>query len=213
MKQISVLPLILFYLMWIPALQASSVGIILPGNPVIVPGTIAADQAIEYNTPPHLLTGTAPTGGTQPYIYQWQSSIDNNSFSNISGGTDLFYQPEALIQTTWYRLIQYSSGRIDSAYTNTVRIFVYGMSVGEPRTSEVSVFPNPTMGNVTLELSAPAHESSMLEVFTSIGYKVMSVKIDGLQKYSIPLESSPPGVYFFKLTDTSGSQVMRVIRK
>ena len=91
-----------------------------PALPILEPGTIAANQNIGYNTIPELLTGTPPSGGTPPYLYQWQSSIDIIAFSSISGATSLNYQPGPLTSTTSYRQVQCSSGGVDSAFSNII---------------------------------------------------------------------------------------------
>ena len=93
--------------------------------PVFAAGSINANQSICYNTAPALLTGTAPTGGTTPYAYQWQSSSNNTVFSNIPGATTMTYQPGALPSTKYYRLVQSSAGGCGSLNTNVVTITVY----------------------------------------------------------------------------------------
>ncbi|WP_315817188.1 hypothetical protein [Paraflavitalea speifideaquila] len=40
-----------------------------------------------------MLTGTAATGGNGTYAYQWQSSPDNTTFTNIGGATAQNYTP------------------------------------------------------------------------------------------------------------------------
>jgi len=97
--------------------------------PQFVVGSIAASQAICYNTTPAQLTGTAPTGGNTPYTYQWQSSADNVTFTNITGATNLNYQPGALTQTTYYRLNQTSASGCGTLTTNTVTITVNPLPV------------------------------------------------------------------------------------
>ncbi|TSA27959.1 MAG: hypothetical protein D4R67_05050, partial [Bacteroidetes bacterium] len=93
--------------------------------PNLVAGTIAANQSICYNTAPALLTGTAPTGGNTPYTYQWQSSPNGTTWTNITGATSLNYQPPALTATTYYRLNQSSASGCGTVTTNTVTITVY----------------------------------------------------------------------------------------
>ncbi|MBU1012090.1 MAG: fibronectin type III domain-containing protein, partial [Bacteroidetes bacterium] len=56
-------------------------------------GSIKEDQHIAYNTIPEKLNGKEPRGGWSPYSYQWQSSTDKTNFINISGATNLDYQP------------------------------------------------------------------------------------------------------------------------
>ena len=84
---------------------AISNAIFMTVNPNLIPGIISANQTICANTKPAVLTSTPPLNGQNP-SYQWQSSLDNVTFQNISGATDTFYQPGNLLTTTWYRQMQ-----------------------------------------------------------------------------------------------------------
>ncbi|MEZ4959761.1 MAG: RICIN domain-containing protein [Saprospiraceae bacterium] len=52
----------------------------------------------------------AATGGTPSLNYQWQSSTDNITFSNIAGATASSYTTPALSSTTYYRAVVSASG-------------------------------------------------------------------------------------------------------
>ena len=66
------------------------------------PQSIAADQWICENGTPAAFTSTTPTGdGT--FTYQWQSSLDGTTFSNITGATSETYAAGALMADSWYR--------------------------------------------------------------------------------------------------------------
>ena len=70
----------------------------------LVAGAIGSAQTICYNTSPAGLTDdTSPTGGTGSYAYQWQSSPDNATWSNISRATSATYSPGALTTNTYFR--------------------------------------------------------------------------------------------------------------
>jgi len=88
-------------------------------------GSISADQTICHETAPSPLTGTPPTGGSMPYLYQWELSTNGVNFTEISYATNLTYQPAILMQTTYYRMKQTSSASCGSLYTNVVTINVY----------------------------------------------------------------------------------------
>jgi len=89
--------------------------------PIMIAGTIAADQVIPQHTAPAELTGTAPSGGNPPYTYQWESSEDNIAYSGISGATSINYQPGELAATTYFRQVQISTGGF-GVTTNVVTI-------------------------------------------------------------------------------------------
>ncbi|HNS17961.1 MAG TPA: T9SS type A sorting domain-containing protein [Bacteroidales bacterium] len=113
--------------------------------------TIAADQVICYNTVPELLTSTT-TGGNGEYLYHWEHSTDGVEFQVIEGAHASTYQPSALTQTTYYRLLvddTYDCGPIttnivtitvleDLAVTIAADQEICNASQPEPLTSEVT---------------------------------------------------------------------------
>jgi hypothetical protein len=80
---------------------------------LITAGTIVANQTICHGEVPATFTTTGGSG-TGVMTYQWQKSVDNTAFNNISGATNQTYtETAALNQTTYYR-------RIDTSTLNTV---------------------------------------------------------------------------------------------
>ncbi|MCX6251961.1 MAG: hypothetical protein NTX61_14570, partial [Bacteroidetes bacterium] len=68
------------------------------------PGIISPPDTVCSGTAPSPMTGTPPTGGGGGYQYSWQSSsVDQSSFTNITGATNLGYSPGNLTVTTYYR--------------------------------------------------------------------------------------------------------------
>jgi len=91
--------------------------------------TIAANQEICNATQPAPLTSAA-TGGDGAYTYQWQSSVDQSVWVNITGATNATYQPGILIGTTYYRLIVNDGHNCGPVNSNTVTIIVYDILAG-----------------------------------------------------------------------------------
>lgn len=89
--------------------------------PPSTPGVLAANQTICYGGNPAAFT--VPTAATGLNLtYQWQSSTDNVTFSNIVGATSATYDaPGPVNQTTWYRRIVFSTvnGTICSSFNTT----------------------------------------------------------------------------------------------
>ncbi len=74
----------------------------VPGAPT--PGSIGAAQTLCSGTAPAPLTSTAAAGaGTGQFSYQWQSSPDNTTWTDIGGATGPGYAPPALNATTYFR--------------------------------------------------------------------------------------------------------------
>ena len=83
-------------------------------------------QTINYNTVPApiVINDDASGGlGSSSYSYQWQSSPDNSTWTNISGQTGKSYFPPALTATTYYRVTVMSY--IASAYSTSAVVNVY----------------------------------------------------------------------------------------
>ena len=92
--------------------------ILITVRPNLNAGAIGSAQTICYNTAPASLTDdTSPTGGTGSYAYQWQSSPDNATWSNISGATSATYSPGALTTNTYFRR-EVTSGACGTVYTS-----------------------------------------------------------------------------------------------
>ena len=82
----------------------SSSSILISLYPTLTAGSIQGIQSICRNAVPASLTQlTAPTGGTGNYVFQWQSSTDNSTWTNISGATSAGFSPGALSVSTYFR--------------------------------------------------------------------------------------------------------------
>ena len=88
---------------------------------------IAAAQAICAGTSPQALAGQQPTGGNNTFAYQWQSSSNNTTWTDIVGATLQDYQPGILTQNTYYKR-KVTSGNC-SAESNVVLITVNQLPV------------------------------------------------------------------------------------
>jgi hypothetical protein len=91
--------------------------------PKITNNNIGVNQNICYGLTPQTITqfGSIISGGSGSYTYQWQMSINNLIWNNVSGNA-LSYSPGALFLTTYFRRITYSGQCIDTSnfVTNSV---------------------------------------------------------------------------------------------
>src|SRR5579862_5021467 len=111
-------------------------------------------QHINYNTVPANLNCTASTGGncgTPSYTYQWQSSTNDVSFSNISGGTSQNLTLSGnLTLTTYYRRFATETHTNNTAYSDTASIIVYPQLVGGSVGSNQTINYNTQPSTLTL---------------------------------------------------------------
>ncbi|HSZ31943.1 MAG TPA: hypothetical protein VK772_01460, partial [Puia sp.] len=95
-------------------------------NPLLIPGSITPNYfAIPYGSNPGTINGIAASGGgcSGSYTYQWQSSTNGTTYTNISGATSTNYTPPGPIDSAiWYRRKVGCS--IDTAYTNTSQVTI-----------------------------------------------------------------------------------------
>ncbi len=89
----------------------------------LVAGTVGSDQTICYNATAAFTNITSPTGGTGSYTYQWQSSPDNITFTNIAGATLTTYTSGVLTATTYFRRNE-TSGTCGTVRTNVITVTV-----------------------------------------------------------------------------------------
>ncbi|QKG58171.1 gliding motility-associated C-terminal domain-containing protein [Hymenobacter sp. BRD128] len=93
-------------------------------TPALTAGTIGASQTLCLGATPAPLTSTAgASGGTGSFAYQWQSSLDNATWTAIPGATGATYAPGPLTVTTYYRR-QVTSGPCDPVYSPAVALTV-----------------------------------------------------------------------------------------
>ncbi|MDO3645237.1 DUF6443 domain-containing protein [Mucilaginibacter sp. L3T2-6] len=147
-------------------------------HPQIVPGVVSADDA-NYNTSPGAIVVTAASGGNGTYTYQWQSSTNGTTFSNITGATSSGYTPPALTVSTWYKR-QVTSNGVTVA-TNAAKITVY---------------PQVTAGAITADDA---------NYNTSPGALVVSAAGGGTGTYTYQWLSSTDGTTFTNITGATSA--------
>ena len=91
-------------------------------EPVVVIGT---EQTICHGTLPAELTSSITEGSDESYAYQWQSSPDNSTWTDIPDAENTTCQPsEELTATTYFRLVLEKEGS-DPVISNVVTVLVY----------------------------------------------------------------------------------------
>ena len=82
---------------------------------------ITAEQTVCKNDTVASLVGTEPTGGDGKHIFQWQSSPDDSTWTNLTQGRD--FQPAGLSDTTYFRRLITGICSTDSSESVRVNIF------------------------------------------------------------------------------------------
>ncbi len=79
----------------------------------------------------------------------------------------------------------------------------------EPGQNELRIYPNPTeTGQVTLEMNTG--EIAEVRLINIAGKEVVVRKIEfGAQKYVLPLDNLPNGIYFIRVQSTENKTVVK----
>ncbi|WMJ75150.1 gliding motility-associated C-terminal domain-containing protein [Cytophagaceae bacterium ABcell3] len=95
------------------------------------PGEIGEDVEICINTiPPTIEETVAASGGDEDFVYQWEVSIDGDTWDEIDGETSIDYSPsDPISEETYYRR-RVSAGPCDSVYSNIVTISITPVLTG-----------------------------------------------------------------------------------
>ena len=120
----------------VSASTGTSTSALVTVDPLSVAGTASSNQTICSGSSPSNITLSESTGSIQ-----WQSSLDNSNWSDISGATSSTLtsaQMGSLTQTTFYHAIV-TSGVCSSATSNAVTVTVDPTSVGGTLSGSASV--------------------------------------------------------------------------
>ncbi|MFT3995522.1 MAG: T9SS type A sorting domain-containing protein, partial [Dysgonomonas sp.] len=85
-------------------------------RPLVVVGVLSGNPYVCSGSVPQTIKSTATTGGTGTFTYQWQSSSDNVTWTNIAGATAADYTPTVISQDTYFRRV---SNDICGAFNST----------------------------------------------------------------------------------------------
>lgn len=74
------------------------------------------------------------------------------------------------------------------------------------------VYPNPTTGTLTLELSQVSYNTT-LEIFGALGERILMRRIDGMLVSQIDLSDQPSGIYFLRVVNNKVNRVIKVVKQ
>jgi PKD repeat protein len=100
---------------------------VLPG---LTNNSISADQTICIGSAATSLTGSTPSGGSGTYTYQWQSSTNGTTFTDVLSATGVSFTPPIPAATIYYRR-SVTSGACSNNLSNQVKITVNPPALAE----------------------------------------------------------------------------------
>ncbi len=96
------------------------------------PGTIGTIQTICEGDTPAAFTEVTPATGNGTFTYQWQSSLDNVTFTSITGATNPTYTSASLSVDTYFRrqVTATLNGRSCTEFTPSILVTVNNLTPG-----------------------------------------------------------------------------------
>lgn len=100
-----------------PTLDGNTISIV--GNPVKFCTVNIGDFA-----DPDIISGSDPVGDIGIYTFQWQTSSDNISYTDIAGATDKNYNPPPINATAYFRRVVQSSLCTPPINSNSIKVLI-----------------------------------------------------------------------------------------
>jgi len=134
-------------------------------------------------------TATASaTGGTGAYTYLWDAAAANQTDAIATG----------LSNGTYNVTVTDANGCMNAA-----SVTITGLGLGQiANLSNLNIFPNPTSGNVFVELDLINNADVNINITNAIGQLVASRVLNNVQSEKVELETSnlPSGIYMVQFT-------------
>ena len=128
----------------------------------------------------------------------------------MTAGVEILYKPGTTVQSGGYMYGHIAPNGPWCIPTQAPSIVTVPTCIEEvPKQSFFKVYPNPTTGSFTLELSEVSETSVVkVEIYGMRGEKILNDKFTGEKKHEFSLESKPIGIYFIRVFcgDNLGSQ-------
>ncbi|WP_426061951.1 gliding motility-associated C-terminal domain-containing protein [Hymenobacter sp. B1770] len=137
--------------------------------PVLTAGVIATNQNICAGTAPAPLTSTSEAGGAGNIVYQWESSLDNNTWTPIGGASASTYAPGQLNATTYFRRQATSVSACAPVVSNVITITVAPTLVAGTIGTDQTVCPGATPASLTSTAGASGGTGSYSYQWESSG--------------------------------------------
>ena len=170
----------------------------------IVDSTIAGNiVAVNTEITVGQTTGEITLSGHEGNIEFWQRKIGSDLWTTVSGSemTNPFSETPDEEGDFQYR-VRVRNGACPFKYSNTVAIKVKGVGLDDINSGEsiFAIYPNPSDGNFTLELSPEAGKSLELTVLSISGQIIYTKKnLDKTNKIELPITKA--GNYILTIKD------------
>jgi hypothetical protein len=179
----------------------------LPENTSVQNVTIVNGQDTCFNA---TNTITVAGGGTT-FVVQ------NGGSATMIAGEKILYLPGTVVEAGGYMLGYITQNGQYCGTQPTAPMVAASIPGTHPLVSEkpaFRIFPNPTTGSFTLEMTGDGQfQGSVAQICDIRGNKVVDIDLSGTNRQVISLEDQPRGMYFIRVINGQGSETGKVIKQ
>ncbi|MCO6499696.1 MAG: T9SS type A sorting domain-containing protein [Vicingus serpentipes] len=154
--------------------------------------------------------------------YEFEGPSSFFFYQKDDWNTAYIVNKQARYETTsgWYKRMlpahAFGAAFVNEAHSITAKISQTGVGFEELTNNvDFSVYPNPSNGIFTVNLSANATENVILSVKNIVGQTVVTKKVSfsGLTNESISLEGQSNGIYFLTIENNNVTKTVKLIKE
>jgi hypothetical protein len=142
--------------------------------------------------------------------------VENGGSATMVAGQNILYQPGTTVASGGYM-----HGYITQTneYCGAIEAPIIAVKAGDEKQplvesrSAFRIYPNPTSGLFTVELTRNASPDASIEIYGIRGEKVMKTNFSGVNKQTISLDGQPAGLYFIRLVEEGKTEMGRLIKQ
>ncbi len=180
-----------------------------------------ASDSIMLSQPPEIITGPiyGEVNVNQNNTVTYRVESDPSSFYSwfVTHGEILSAQGGDTIVVKWAEPGQGEVSVFETTTNgcegDTVHVFVSisPTSIAKPRSSHLQIYPNPANQWITVQTATIEFRPWNLEILDMTGKTIQSFHSITQNKFLIPLENLSQGIYFFRITNSSGIEMRKVV--
>jgi len=148
---------------------------------------------------------------SDPLTYTWTAPA-GITLSSLTAAKPTFIAPDVTAETSYTFFLVVNDGAVSSAPVS-VTLTVKDVFVGTSLTEKPSfkVYPNPTTGVFTVELTGSPGKKAELSVIDMTGAEVLRKEVSSASTVEVNLTKQVSGIYLVKITRNDQQQLSKII--
>ena len=134
------------------------------------------------------------SGGVAPYTISWDNGASDFDLNDLAAGTYVYTVTDAN----------------DCIHSDSVTLELI-IGVNSPIAQQVSIYPNPSMGEINIESSINEMDLVVYDLLGRVVYQ--NRKPDNVAVWTLSLDHVAAGVYYFKVRTAEGDLLKKVVLK